>query len=196
MALSVGRSVQRFMPTDYRAFVTLPTSTRLKDGRYAIIRRAGPEDADAWVANVNAIGAERVFIMTEAFQRSAEEVRKQFTETDPLQELWLAAEVEGALAGGADFRRGTHSKNSHVASLGVAILKRYRGLGLGEAMMRAGIEWARSVGISRLKLGVFASNERALALYRKMGFAEEGRLRGEVVLEGKPVDEILMALAL
>ncbi len=62
--------------------------------------------------------------------------------------------------------------------------------------MRAGIEWARDVGVRRLKLGVFETNERALALYRKLGFVEEGRLKGEVVLDGKPVDEILMALTL
>lgn len=169
---------------------------RLRDGRSAIIRRAQPEDAEPRVANIRAIVAERVFIMTETFPRSLEEVRKQFTEADPRKELWLAAEVEGTLAGGADFRRGVHSKNSHVAGLGVAILKRYRGLGLGEAMMRTGMEWATSVGVTRLKLGVFDANDRAVALYRKLGFVEEGRLKGEVVLEGKPVDEIRLALTL
>ena len=176
--------------------MALPTSTRLKDGRWAIIRRAQPDDAEAWVSNVNAIGAERMYIMTEVLPRSVEEVRRQFGDADPRRELWLLAEVEGTVAGGADFRRGVHTKNSHVVGLGVAILKGYRGIGLGDALMRAGIEWARDMGVKRLKLGVFETNERALALYRKLGFVEEGRLKGEVVLDGKSVDEILMALTL
>jgi RimJ/RimL family protein N-acetyltransferase len=176
--------------------VSLPTSTRLKDGRWAIIRRAQPEDAEDWVANVNAVGAERVFIMTEVLPRSVEEVSKQFLEANPRLELWLAGEVEGTIAGGADFRRGFHSKNAHVAGLGVLIRKGYRGIGLGEALMHSGIEWAQGVGVKRLKLGVFETNDRAIALYRKLGFIEEGRLKGEVILDGNPVDEILMALIL
>ena len=62
--------------------------------------------------------------------------------------------------------------------------------------MRAGIEWAKSVGITRLRLSVFQTNERAIALHRKLGIVEEGRLNGEVILDGRPVDELLMALSL
>lgn len=148
------------------------------------------------MANVRAIGAERVFIMTETLRRTLEQVRDQFAQSEPDTTLWLVAEVEGTIAGGADFHRGLHSKNAHVADLGVAILKRFRGQGLGEAVMRCGIEWARGVGVTRLRLGVFETNDRAMALYRKLGFVEEGRLKGEVILDGLPRDEVLMALFL
>jgi ribosomal protein S18 acetylase RimI-like enzyme len=85
-------------------------------------------------------------------------------------------------------------KNAHTAQLGVAVRKDARGLGLGTALMKAGIGWARSVGVRKLTLGVFASNDRAVRLYRGLGFVEEGRLRGQVILGGVPVDELLMAL--
>jgi len=61
-------------------------------------------------------------------------------------------------------------------------------------MLQTMIAWARSVGIRKLTLGVFASNTPAVALYRKLGFAQEGRSRGQVILRGRPVDELLMAL--
>ena len=176
--------------------MTLPTGLRLKDKRWAIIRRAQPVDAEPWIRNYATVAAERIYIMTEHVSKTVDQVRVQFAEADLRKELYLAAEVEGALVGGADFRRGSESKNAHVAGLGIALLEAYRGIGLGRAMMEAGISWARSVGVSRLKLGVFATNGRAIALYRKLGFVEEGRLRGEVVLDGKPVDELLMALSL
>lgn len=174
--------------------MSLPATTRLKDGRSVVVRRAEPRDAETWVENVNQIGAERVFLMTETLRPSVGQVTKQFADADPAKELWICAELEGRVVGGANFLRGTHAKNAHVAELGVAIVKPVRGLGIGEALMRAGIAWAKSVGVTRLKLGVFATNDRAIALYRKLGFVEEGRLRGEVVLDGTPVDELLMAL--
>ncbi|MGB6442371.1 MAG: GNAT family N-acetyltransferase, partial [Thermoplasmata archaeon] len=145
---------------------------------------------------VNAIGAEKVFIMTEKFTRTPEEIRTQFRDNDPWFALWLVADVGATVVGGASFRRGVASKNAHSADLGVSVRKEFRGLGLGEAMMRTGMEWARSVGVTRLRLGVFATNATAIALYRKLGFVEEGRLRGEVILHGGPVDEVLMALRL
>jgi RimJ/RimL family protein N-acetyltransferase len=167
---------------------------RLRDGRSARIRRAEPEDADEFIRNFGTIAAEGDLVMSERSTRTVEEVQVQFRDADPQHGLWLVAEVEGRPVGGANFARGRWSKNAHTAELGVALLPEFRGFGLGEAMLQAGIVWARAVGVQKLKLGVFASNERALALYRKMGFAEEGRLKEEVVIRGRRVDEILMAL--
>ncbi len=171
-----------------------PRVLTVRDGRSAVVRACGPTDAEAWIVNVSAIAAERVFVMTEQFLRSADEVREQFRIADPAYEIWLAAEVEGRVVGGADYHRSRHLKNAHTAQLGIAILREYRGLGLGRAMMETGIDWARRVGVRKLKLRVFATNERAIALYQKLGFVEEARLKDEVILEGKPVDEILMAV--
>ncbi len=134
--------------------------------------------------------------MTERLERTVDQLREQFANAPPSKELWLVAEVEGAIVGGADFKRGKPAKNEHVATLGIAVTRPFRGVGLGEYMMRAGIEWAKSVGITRLRLSVFQTNERAIALHRKLGIVEEGRLNGEVILDGRPVDELLMALSL
>lgn len=51
----------------------------------------------------------------------------------------------------------------------------WRGRGVGTALLVAAIDWARQRGLHKLSLSVFPSNERALALYRKLGFVEEGR---------------------
>lgn len=176
--------------------MTLPIEARLKDGRDATVRRARPADAEAWIANGNAVASEMIYLMTEKFTRPPDEVRNQFEVAPPTRELWLVADVRERIVGGANFVRGRNSKNDHVADLGMSILSEFRGLGLGTLILKEGVEWARSVGIFRLKLGVFATNERAIALYRKFGFVEEGRLLGEVILHGLPVDEVLMALRL
>ncbi len=172
--------------------MALPRTVRLRDGSAVLIRRATPEDAEAHIANTAAIASERVYLMTETFTRSVEEIRQQFREADPLAVLWLVAELDGRVVGGANFMRGRWAKNAHTAELGVALLPAARGRGIGEALMHEGIEWARSIGVRKLKLGVFATNERAIALYRKLGFEEEARLKGEAILASGPTDEIRM----
>jgi RimJ/RimL family protein N-acetyltransferase len=176
--------------------VTLPTALHLRDGRRGIVRVAQPADAEIWIENVGSVAAERVFLMTEQLTRTVEEVRQQFRDAELRQELYLVAEVEGVVVGGADFRRGRHSKNAHVAELGLSVLKAYRRIGLGEALLRAGLQWSRAGGIRKVRLGVFATNEAAIGLYKKLGFVEEGRLKEEVILNGNPVDELLLALRL
>ena len=59
--------------------------------------------------------------------------------------------------------------------IGMAILREWRGRGVGSALMEAAIDWARERGLHKLSLGVFAHNTAGLALYRKYGFVEEGR---------------------
>jgi hypothetical protein len=171
-----------------------PQPVSLKDGRVAVLRPATSADAEALIAFVDGVGAEGVYIMTEKMRYTVPEEREYLGKIDGHTAVFLVATLNGTLVGSMDITRGNETKNAHTASVGIAIRKDLRGLGLGKAMMEAGIRWARSVGIHKLTLGVFASNERALAFYRGLGFTEEGRLRGQVLLEGRPVDELLMAL--
>jgi len=170
-----------------------PQRVKLKDGRAALLRRPRPADAHALIATINAIGAEKVLIMTERLGMTVAQERRFLRSIDPRKVLYLVAEVGGRVVGSADFARGRFSKDAHTVHLGIAIRKEYRGLGIGKAMMEAGIGWARSLGVRKLTLAVFETNEAAIALYRQLGFAEEARLKGQVILRGQPVDEVLMA---
>lgn len=49
-------------------------------------------------------------------------------------------------------------------------------------------------GLHRVGLSVFAFNEAAIALYRKLGFREEGRLREALKRDGTFHDAILMSV--
>jgi RimJ/RimL family protein N-acetyltransferase len=171
-----------------------PLRVILKDGRTAVIRRAEAADAGAVIAHVDAVGAEGIHLMTEKLGKTAKEERSIFRKADGRSGLYLVAAIGREIVGSADIARGRQVKNRHTASLGIALRRDARGVGLGSAIMRSMIDWARTVGIRKLTLGVFATNKAAIVLYRKVGFTQEGRLRGQVILNGKPVDELLMAL--
>ena len=59
--------------------------------------------------------------------------------------------------------------------VGMLVERGWRGRGVGSALLHAAIGLAREQGLHKLSLEVFAHNTAAIALYRKYGFAEEGR---------------------
>ncbi|TFY73946.1 hypothetical protein EWM64_g10066 [Hericium alpestre] len=69
------------------------------------------------------------------------------------------------------------------------------GNGYGTEVMRWLVERGfEGLGLHRLALGVFETNERAVAVYKKVGFVQEGRNRKAVWIEGRWWDVILMAI--
>ena len=54
-------------------------------------------------------------------------------------------------------------------------------------------QWARAHGFSRMELTVMRHNERAQKLYTRSGFEVEGAKKNSIVVDGVPVDELVMA---
>ena len=115
--------------------------------------------------------------------------------TSEIQQSFVAVDDDGALIGNL----GIELHGYGVAELGMMVSSEWRGRGVGSALLRAAVDWARSVGAHKVALQHWPTNERAAALYEKFGFVEEGRLRrhyrrrsGEVwdaVVRGLVLDE-------
>ena len=81
--------------------------------------------------------------------------------------------------------------------LGMMVAREWRGRGVGTALVAATIDRARARGLHKLTLSVFPHNESAIALYRKFGFVEEGRLAKHLRRDsGELWDLIAMGLLL
>ena len=65
--------------------------------------------------------------------------------------------------------------NGTAFILNVVVNEDMRGLGYGRAIMHAGLNWAAQTGATTAALQVQADNETAVALYGKLGFAEQYR---------------------
>ena len=73
----------------------------------------------------------------------------------------------------------------------------WRGRGVGTALVRAAIDWARGQGLHKLCLEVFPHNAAGIAMYAKCGFVEEGRrVRQMRRANGEIWDTIVMGLLL
>jgi RimJ/RimL family protein N-acetyltransferase len=84
----------------------------------------------------------------------------------------------------------------HTGVLGIAIIDGYRGVGLGEQMIRAALNQATKIGIWLVELEVFANNERARQLYSKIGFKKVGTVPKKIQRNGKLIDEVVMYIHL
>ncbi len=105
--------------------------------------------------------------------------------------LWLS----GAVVGVVDLAGGQLPTESHRATLGVGIEQTHRGRGWGRRLVETAIGWARQEpAISWVDLGVFEGNDRAVALYRKLGFVECGRVPDRFRVDGTSITDIHMTL--
>ena len=86
-------------------------------------------------------------------------------------------------------------KNSH-ATVGIFIGdKEFHGKGYGTDAMRTLVKFIfNEMNIRKVKLEVYAFNERALRSYEKCGFKKEGSLREEIFRFGKFHDIIIMSV--
>lgn len=104
----------------------------------------------------------------------------------------LVAEEAGKVVGVCDIHREMpNSDISHKGVLGMAIIKEYRGKGIGRDLIGTIIGMAREI-FDTIVLSVFASNTRAVSLYRSLGFVEYGRMPFAVKRNGKYYEEIMM----
>ena len=110
----------------------------------------------------------------------------------------LVAAVEGRIAGYVKLSRVTElAASDHVRMVsGLAVGPEYRRRGIGRALLDAAAEEARARGARRLTLRVLGPNAQARRLYETAGFVVEGIQRDEFFLDGRYVDDVLMALDL
>lgn len=87
-------------------------------------------------------------------------------------------------------------RRSQHAEIGIVIGdKAYWDKGLGTDVMRTMLRHGfETLNLHRIYLRVFETNPRAIRVYEKIGFTHEGRLRQHHYLEGRYVDELMMAM--
>jgi RimJ/RimL family protein N-acetyltransferase len=176
----------------------LPKRVALKDGRIATIGFLGEKDSARELQGfINALVEEGAYIVYDRKATLKEENAWKKNNISKLKRrdgYILVARVDGKLAGttGADRER---MKGRHNVSLGLAIAKPYRRIGLGEALLRANIGTARRLMKPKnIYLSVFAPNKPARILYRKLGFREFAIFPKWLLHSGKYVDHVFMLL--
>jgi diamine N-acetyltransferase len=92
---------------------------------------------------------------------------------------------------------GASDVNHHHqrARLGVMLKRQYQGRGYASDATRTFLEYLfRQLNMARVELEVLSENERAFALYKRLGFVAEGTLRQHYFQDGCFKDVCMMGL--
>ena len=100
----------------------------------------------------------------------------------------------GHVVGWCDILARSDPTREHVGTVGIGLLHHYRGKGIGRRLLVRTLEAANSFGFQRIELKVRATNTPAIGLYKSLGFAEEGRLKDDVLIDGAFDSTVCMAL--
>ena len=116
---------------------------------------------------------------------------------DPAQRVFLIAQGNGkqSNAVGLIGLRGINWRSRNAEYWIYLGDRSARGKGLADEASRLLLRFAFStLGLHRIFLQVNVTNQPAIHLYRRLGFVEEGRLRGAVFADGLFVDRLLLAM--
>ncbi|HEX6850195.1 MAG TPA: GNAT family N-acetyltransferase [Candidatus Polarisedimenticolaceae bacterium] len=107
---------------------------------------------------------------------------------------YVVALRDGAIVGHALLDPMPLQATAHVFRLTIVVHPGHLGQGIGAEMLQDLVDWAeRDPRVGRLELNVRDGNERAIRLYRRFGFEEEGRLRRRIRFpDGTEVDDLVM----
>ncbi|MBR0136792.1 MAG: GNAT family N-acetyltransferase [Erysipelotrichaceae bacterium] len=151
----------------------------LKDGRTCIIRSGNAEDAQQALDNFILTHGQTDFLTSYPDEITLTiDVERDYLikKEESEREAELLAVIDGMVVGMAAVDSLSKSRKvRHRAHFGISIDEAFWGLGIGRALIESCIECARAAGYLQLELEVVSANERAVSLYRSVGFIEYGR---------------------
>jgi RimJ/RimL family protein N-acetyltransferase len=172
----------------------------LKNGKELVIRRAEKEDARGMIEYMSIIGGESDFLTfgLNEFKMTLE-MEEQIIESinNKDNSIMLVGELEGQIVSIVSMNCSSRPRIRHSGEFGISVRKPYWGLGIGDAMINYLVQWANGTNIIRkINLKVRTDNSRAINLYKRHGFKEEGIITRDLYLDGVFYDSLYMGLAI
>ena len=146
----------------------------LRDGRRAVLRAPREEDAQELLDFLRTACGESDYLARypEELRFTSESERQYIKNTlDNPNGMMIICTVNGRIAGNCEIIFMGSMKTRHRAAVMIGLLREYWSLGIGSALFSELIAAARErPGVHQLELEMIGGNERAFALYRRMGF--------------------------
>ena len=105
----------------------------------------------------------------------------------------MVADIDGKIVANGDVTRGRYKDTHHHGHLGLTMISKYRGQGIGRRMIEALVRESRSAGLKALDAEFLADNETARRAYEKAGFKQAGIIPHKVFRNGIYFDGLVMA---
>lgn len=178
-----------------------PKSFILKNGQDAILKTPSLEDAQKMLGFITTACGETEFLARYPEEWSCISVESEEkwikSARDSKSKLIVTCYISDEIVGNAEINFFSGYKTQHRATLAIAILKDFWGLGIGSALFSELLSAASNhSGTEFAELEYIEGNERARALYEKFGFQivgerpnafrlRDGSYRSEIFMQKK-----------
>ncbi|NVM35377.1 MAG: GNAT family N-acetyltransferase [Candidatus Lokiarchaeota archaeon] len=172
----------------------------LKTGETIIIRHLTKSDVDDVWYNFNEVIEEGIYLPVFLPVKSQIEKDTWYLNVKKENEICIIAEHPGLNApykviGQCEISNMEWDAASHVGVLGIIIRKKYRDIFVGRSLIDFAIRESKKLNNKeKIILSSFSTNERALHLFKKLGFTVVGIRKKQFLLDSKYIDEVMMEL--
>ncbi|MGX7349586.1 GNAT family N-acetyltransferase [Dolosicoccus paucivorans] len=145
------------------------------------IRQAHPTDLEPLVELYEQLATETAFLTDDQVNKSKTKRTYQMTQqidqySRSLTSIMLVVELQEEIIALGTLATLPGSRQSHVAEVGIGVLKDYWGNGIASILLEELLYFAKETALKVITLEVVQENKRAIALYKKFGFKIVGSL--------------------
>lgn len=178
-----------------------PKEITLKNGLTAVLKTPEAGDGEKMLNCIKTCCGETEFLVRypEEWEGMTVEKEEKWIQNcrDSENTLTIACYIDGEVVGNCEINFRGSIKTSHRAVIGISILKKYWGIGIGSHMFRHLIAAAEAhPGTEIVELEFMQGNDRGRALYEKFGFRivgerpnayklKDGSMRSEFLMQKK-----------
>lgn len=172
-------------------------SFSIKDGSTVSFREEKTEDLDAVWALYSSLSYESRETLPPFNHALIKKWNSSLNEVT-FKPILVCTQENGAerVIGRATLRHNIAPATKHRAELGIVVHDDYQGNGVGSNLVLFVLHLARSKGLKKVILDVFADNDRAVHVFEESGFDLEGVFTAHYWFRGRFYDVVRMGVAL
>ncbi|MCU4924554.1 GNAT family N-acetyltransferase [Halobacteria archaeon AArc-dxtr1] len=160
------------------------------------IRPAKQEDLTGIVGAIRQVAEERTYIVAESVADEIDHESALLRYNEIESRMFFVATVENEVVGWVHLNAPELDKLSHTAEVTVGVLEEYRGHGIGSHLLSRGLEWAGTNGYEKVYQSIPSTNKEAIGFLETHGWETEAVREDHYKLDGRYVDEVMMAIEL
>ena len=172
----------------------------LTSGEKIVIRHIGKLDIEGVWNNFNEAIDEGIYLPVFFPVRSQLEKNSWYRKILNQNEICIIAENKTLkppinIIGQCEISNSVWDAGLHIGILGIIVKKKYRDLGIGRNLIDMAIRESKILNNKeKIILSCFSTNERAIHLYKNLGFEVVGTRKNQFYMDSKYYDEVLMDL--
>ncbi|TKJ19977.1 MAG: hypothetical protein CEE43_13950 [Promethearchaeota archaeon Loki_b32] len=172
----------------------------LKNGETVIIRHLTKSDAEGVWHNFNEVIEEGIYLPVFLPVKTQLEKDTWYLNVKKENEICIVAEnpllkAPNNIIGQCEISNTNWDAATHVGALGIIVRKKYRDLSVGRTLIDFAIRESKKLNNKeKIILSSFSTNDRALHLFKKIGFKVLGIRKKQFFMESNYIDEVMMEL--